>query len=80
MFKQLICPLHLWDCYSVQRGLRRSPDNMMILQVSAEMYSAPSIVLQSRGADGSLHVFDDFRESYAWLRFNTHPNAKVSNP
>lgn len=45
--------------------------------VSAEMYSAPSIVLQSRGGDGSLHVFDDFREAYAWLRYNTRPDTKV---
>lgn len=48
--------------------------------VSAEMYSAPSIVLQSRGGDGSVHVFDDFREAYAWLRFNTKPDAKVDLP
>lgn len=41
------------------------------------MYSAPSIVLQSRGQDGSVHVFDDFRESYAWLRQNTAEDAKV---
>ena len=45
--------------------------------VSADMYSAPSIVLQSRGRDGQLHVFDDFRESYAWLRHNTEEDAKV---
>ena len=45
--------------------------------VSSEMYSAPSIVLQSRTGDGGVHVFDDFRESYAWLNYNTHPNAKV---
>ena len=45
--------------------------------VSSEMYSAPSIVLQSRSPDGSVHVFDDFRESYAWLNANTHDNAKV---
>ena len=45
--------------------------------VSAEMYSAPSIVLQSRRHDGSMHVFDDFREAYAWLRHNTDPSAKV---
>lgn len=45
--------------------------------VSAEMYSAPSIVLQSRRPDGSVHVFDDFREAYAWLRHNTDDNAKV---
>ena len=45
--------------------------------VSAEMYSAPSIVLQSRRPDGGMHVFDDFREAYAWLRHNTDPSAKV---
>lgn len=48
--------------------------------VSAEMYSAPSIVLQSKRADGGVHVFDDFREAYAWLRHNTDPNSKVSPP
>eukprot|EP01024_Parvocaulis_polyphysoides_P059460 TRINITY_DN642_c0_g1_i1.p1 TRINITY_DN642_c0_g1~~TRINITY_DN642_c0_g1_i1.p1 ORF type:complete len:405 (-),score=58.96 TRINITY_DN642_c0_g1_i1:252-1379(-) len=47
--------------------------------VSAAMYSAPSIVLQSRRGDGGLHVFDDFREGYAWLRHNTHPDAKVAS-
>eukprot|EP00873_Tetraselmis_striata_P041899 jgi/Tetstr1/462163/TSEL_007228.t1 len=47
--------------------------------VSAEMYSAPSIVLQSRRPDGSVHVFDDFREAYAWLRHNTDDNAKVAS-
>lgn len=47
--------------------------------VSGEMYSAPSIVLQSRNADGSLRVFDDFREAYAWLRYNTDPDAKVAS-
>ncbi len=41
------------------------------------MYSAPSIVLQSRRHDGGMHVFDDFREAYAWLRHNTDPSAKV---
>jgi hypothetical protein len=46
--------------------------------VSAEMYSAPSIVLQSRRPDGSVHVFDDFREAYAWLRHNTNDDAKVA--
>lgn len=47
--------------------------------VAAEMYSAPSIVMQSRGSDGSLHVFDDFREAYAWLRHNTPRDAKVAS-
>lgn len=36
--------------------------------VSAEMYSAPSIVLQTKNRDGSVKSFDDFREAYAWLR------------
>jgi len=47
--------------------------------VSAEMYSAPSIVLQTRRPDGSFHVFDDFRESYSWLRHNTPEDAKVAS-
>eukprot|EP01025_Chloroclados_australasicus_P036448 TRINITY_DN3714_c0_g3_i2.p1 TRINITY_DN3714_c0_g3~~TRINITY_DN3714_c0_g3_i2.p1 ORF type:complete len:747 (-),score=99.69 TRINITY_DN3714_c0_g3_i2:376-2616(-) len=47
--------------------------------VSASHYSAPSIVLQSRRHDGGLHVFDDFREGYAWLRHNTDPEAKVAS-
>ena len=45
--------------------------------VSAEMYSAPSIVLQSRTPQGGVHVFDDFREAYGWLRHNTDEEAKV---
>lgn len=47
--------------------------------VSADMYSAPSIVLQSGRSDGSVYVFDDFREAYAWMRHNTHPEAKVAS-
>ncbi|KAK9865090.1 hypothetical protein WJX84_009375 [Apatococcus fuscideae] len=47
--------------------------------VSAEMYSAPSIVLQTRDPNGGVHVFDDFREAYGWLRFNTDPNCKVAS-
>ncbi len=43
---------------------------------AAEAYSAPSIVLTSHTADG-LHVFDDFREAYAWLSHNTDENDKV---
>ncbi|KAG8491540.1 hypothetical protein CXB51_014798 [Gossypium anomalum] len=44
---------------------------------AAEAYSAPSIVLTSRSHDG-LHVFDDFREAYAWLSHNTDVDDKVS--
>lgn len=47
--------------------------------VAGEMYSAPSIVLQSRRPDGGVKVFDDFREAYAWLSHNTHPDAKVAS-
>lgn len=43
---------------------------------AAEAYSAPSIVLTSHSHDG-MHVFDDFREAYAWLRHNTEVDDKV---
>eukprot|EP01018_Ginkgo_biloba_P001225 Gb_33393 [translate_table: standard] len=45
---------------------------------AAEAYSAPSIVLTSQSHDG-LHVFDDFREAYAWLRHNTNEDDKVAS-
>ncbi|XP_073006848.1 dolichyl-diphosphooligosaccharide--protein glycosyltransferase subunit STT3A [Typha latifolia] len=45
---------------------------------AAEAYSAPSIVLTSHSPDG-LHVFDDFREAYAWLRHNTDVDDKVAS-
>ncbi|KAG1367809.1 Dolichyl-diphosphooligosaccharide--protein glycosyltransferase subunit STT3A [Cocos nucifera] len=45
---------------------------------AAEAYSAPSIVLTSYAPDG-LHVFDDFREAYAWLRHNTDVDDKVAS-
>ncbi|KAI4377400.1 hypothetical protein MLD38_015032 [Melastoma candidum] len=45
---------------------------------AAEAYSAPSIVLTSRTHDG-LHVFDDFREAYAWLSHNTEVDDKVAS-
>eukprot|EP00245_Coleochaete_scutata_P013789 TRINITY_DN5711_c1_g3_i1.p1 TRINITY_DN5711_c1_g3~~TRINITY_DN5711_c1_g3_i1.p1 ORF type:complete len:777 (-),score=168.48 TRINITY_DN5711_c1_g3_i1:459-2789(-) len=46
---------------------------------AAEAYSAPSIVLTSPNQDGGQHVFDDFREAYAWLRHNTRPDTKVAS-
>ncbi|MCO5608025.1 hypothetical protein L7F22_062228 [Adiantum nelumboides] len=46
---------------------------------AAEAYSAPSIVLTSHTGDGGLHVFDDFREAYAWLRHNTDEDDKVAS-
>lgn len=45
---------------------------------AAEAYSAPSIVLTSHSHDG-LHVFDDFREAYAWLSHNTDADDKVAS-
>ncbi|XP_022754987.1 dolichyl-diphosphooligosaccharide--protein glycosyltransferase subunit STT3A [Durio zibethinus] len=45
---------------------------------AAEAYSAPSIVLTSHSHDG-LHVFDDFREAYAWLHHNTDVDDKVAS-
>ncbi|XP_073296640.1 dolichyl-diphosphooligosaccharide--protein glycosyltransferase subunit STT3A-like isoform X3 [Primulina huaijiensis] len=45
---------------------------------AAEAYSAPSIVLTSHSHDG-LHVFDDFREAYGWLRHNTEVDDKVAS-
>lgn len=39
--------------------------------VTSEAYSSPSIVLSARGGDGSKYIFDDFREAYWWLRYNT---------
>ncbi|KAL7590431.1 dolichyl-diphosphooligosaccharide--protein glycosyltransferase subunit STT3A [Lactuca sativa] len=45
---------------------------------AAEAYSAPSIVLTSHSPEG-LHVFDDFREAYAWLSHNTEVDDKVAS-
>ncbi|GLJ12540.1 hypothetical protein SUGI_0193170 [Cryptomeria japonica] len=45
---------------------------------AAEAYSAPSIVLSSHTSDG-VHVFDDFREAYAWLSHNTDEDDKVAS-
>lgn len=45
--------------------------------VTSEAYSSPSIVLSARSHDGSRIIFDDFRESYFWLRQNTPEDAKI---
>ena len=47
--------------------------------VAGEMYSAPSVVMQTRRPDGGIKVFDDFREAYSWLAHNTDPDAKVAS-
>ena len=49
------------------------------IYVASELYSSPSIVMQTRTADGGLHVFDDFREAYSWLAHNTPDDAKVAS-
>ena len=47
--------------------------------VTSEAYSSPSIVLSARGGDGGRIIFDDFREAYYWLRYNT-PEVGNSPP
>ncbi|CDR38834.1 CYFA0S02e06656g1_1 [Cyberlindnera fabianii] len=46
--------------------------------VTSNAYSSPSVVLASRGADGSQVLIDDYREAYYWLRMNTDEDAKVA--
>ncbi|CCE72757.1 Piso0_000351 [Millerozyma farinosa CBS 7064] len=45
--------------------------------VTSNAYSSPSVVLASRGPDGSSSIIDDYREAYYWLRMNTPEDAKV---
>lgn len=45
--------------------------------VTSNAYSSPSVVLASRGADGTQHIIDDYREAYYWLRKNTPEDAKI---
>ncbi|KAJ2502374.1 oligosaccharyl transferase stt3 subunit [Coemansia sp. RSA 1972] len=45
--------------------------------ITSTAYSSPSVVLASRGPDGSHHIIDDFREAYYWLRRNTEPHERV---
>jgi len=45
--------------------------------VTSEAYSSPSIVLAAKQADGSRMIFDDFREGYRWLAYNTKPDARI---
>ncbi|KAH9986656.1 Oligosaccharyl transferase STT3 subunit [Russula compacta] len=44
--------------------------------VTSNAYSSPSVVLASHMQDG-LHIIDDFREAYYWLRQNTPKDAVV---
>ncbi|KAJ1340519.1 hypothetical protein BSLG_004613 [Batrachochytrium salamandrivorans] len=45
--------------------------------VTSSSYSSPSVVLASTNPDGSMHIIDDFREAYYWLRQNTDEKAKI---
>lgn len=45
--------------------------------VTSNAYSSPSVVLASKGPDGSPAIIDDFREAYYWLRMNTPEDSKV---
>lgn len=45
--------------------------------VTSEAYSSPSIVLAAKQPDGSKIIFDDFREAYRWLAYNTPPDARI---
>jgi len=45
--------------------------------VTSEAYSSPSIVLAAKQPDGSKIIFDDFREAYRWLNYNTAPDARI---
>ncbi|KAG8964915.1 oligosaccharyl transferase stt3 subunit [Tulasnella sp. 419] len=45
--------------------------------VTSSAYSSPSVVLSSRTHDGSMHIIDDFREAYYWLRQNTAENSVI---
>jgi dolichyl-diphosphooligosaccharide--protein glycosyltransferase len=43
----------------------------------SEIYSEPQIVTSMKNPDGSLEVYDDFREAYRWLAANTPADTKV---
>ena len=45
--------------------------------LAGEAYASPSIIMSSRGRDGSRHIVDDYREAYSWLRHNTEPDARI---
>jgi len=53
------------------------PHTLMRYRVS-HTHALPCLTHSCR-RNGARHVFDDFREAYAWLRHNTHPDAKVAS-
>ncbi len=42
-------------------------------------YSSPSIVIPGNSGRGGRVMFDDYREAYYWLRYNTDPDAKIGS-
>ncbi len=42
-------------------------------------YSSPSIVIPGSDGRGRPKMFDDYREAYYWLRYNTDPDAKIAS-
>jgi dolichyl-diphosphooligosaccharide--protein glycosyltransferase len=45
--------------------------------VMAERLSEPQIIVRGRQRDGTTVIFDDFRESYWWLRDQTPEDSRV---
>ena len=44
--------------------------------VTSEMYSSPAVIVRVNKPDGGIHMYDDYREAYAWMRTNTDEDAK----
>ena len=44
---------------------------------AAGSISTPSVFLTATESDGSITVYDDYREAYAWLAANTSTDARV---
>lgn len=49
------------------------------VHMAADVYSNPSIVINTRDGLGNKLVIDDFREAYTWLRSNTELDTKVGS-
>ncbi|KAJ9468157.1 Dolichyl-diphosphooligosaccharide--protein glycosyltransferase subunit STT3 [Diplonema papillatum] len=45
--------------------------------ITAELYSSPAVVLRLSSPNGTQVLYDDYREAYSWLRYNTPTDAKV---
>eukprot|EP00397_Hematodinium_sp_SG-2012_P011506 GEMP01011646.1.p1 GENE.GEMP01011646.1~~GEMP01011646.1.p1 ORF type:complete len:753 (+),score=114.41 GEMP01011646.1:24-2282(+) len=65
----LVCIMFFWCCrYSCHSTF-----------MASFAYSNPSIVLAHQQRDGSRLIQDDFRESYYWIRQNTHPKSTIAS-